>query len=291
MQTAASLRSRFFANRLRAAFWIAAALLTVALVAAVIVGFRPRHQSSEPTRRQAVGAYITQVGRVQVRMASPVRALNAAYRGFAKRPAQLEHDLPRFRRAERTLMLLRDRIAQVKAPREARAWRSLLLELADANVATAGVVTGLAVYLPRSARAQRPLQAALAALRSDVRAARSAKAQGRAFTAYAATVSAVAQTVAGIPAPGSFTRARSAQVAHLHRLAAIASGIGNALDRKDVKKASRLVAELRTAQLSTAAARAQRASVQAFNARLAHIGTLVKRIDRERRRLEKTVIS
>jgi hypothetical protein len=291
MQTAASLRSRFFANRFRAALWIAVVLLVLALILAVVFGFRPRKHSTAPSRRAVVGAYITRVGQVQVRMATQVRAVNAAYRDFAKRPARLEQDVPRFRRAERTLAQLRARLATVKPPREARTLRGLLLQLADANVAMAGDVTALAVYLPRSARAQRPLQPAVADLRRRVGAARSAKEQASAFAAYAATASSVADRVARIPAPAAFTRSRAAQVAHLQRLASISSGIGIALEQKRVKEATKLVADLRTAQLSTSVARAQRTAVQAFNARLTQIADIAKRIDRERRRLEKRVPS
>jgi hypothetical protein len=61
MLTGASRLSSFFANRLRAALWIAAVAVAIALLAAVIVGLRPHHAAVPNLRRTLVAALATAI--------------------------------------------------------------------------------------------------------------------------------------------------------------------------------------------------------------------------------------
>jgi hypothetical protein len=288
MQTAASPLSSSFANRLRAALWIAAAVLAIGLVVAVVVGLPSHHAAAKPvaTRRALVGAYIARVDRIEVAMAPRVRAIDREYKLFARDPKGLAARAGRYRAAARTLALLARRLAAVDPPREARTLHSLLVRLADANVAVATTVASLASYLPAVARAQAPLRAAILTLRSGVKHAKTAKAQARAFADYAAATSAVAARVAQLRPPSIFRPARDAELAQLRRLAAIASAVQAALLHKDAKRAQRLVAELGQVETETTVAQAQRRAAQEFNAALHRISALATRVEKERRRLE-----
>ena len=168
MRTAASLRSRFFADRLRAGLWLAAVAVAISLVVAVVVGFRPHAKNPNAERRLAVAEYIVHVGRIQVAMAKQIRGVDRSYRLFAKKPASLAARVAEYRRAQRTLTTLRNRLARAQAPVEAKRLHRLLVRLADQNIAMAGAVTGLAGYLPALARAQAPLRDAVAKLRAAV---------------------------------------------------------------------------------------------------------------------------
>jgi len=290
MRTAASLRSSFFANRVRAALWIAASLGAIALVVAVLIGFHSSHPKRVgETRRAAVARYIVRVGRIQVAMAAKVRAVDKSYRLFAKQPQTMAQRVPQYRRSERTLADLRDRLKLVPPPRDARKLRRLLLELADQNIAVAHSVTTLAAYLPALARAQAPLGTAVPTLQAQVRAAKTAHAQASAFDTYAATTSAVATRVAGIPAPSFFVRARNAESAQLRRLSRLASGIADALRHKQLQQARTLSAQLGQAQAQTAVVQAQHDAAVAYNARLQAISRTAKAIELELRRLERRV--
>jgi hypothetical protein len=290
MRTAASLRSSFFANRLRAALWIAAFLGAIALVAAVLLGFHSTHaKQTGETRRQAVARYIIRVGKIQVAMAKKVRTVDTEYKLFAKQPQTMAKHVPAYRQAEQTLADLRDRLKLVPPPRDARKLHRLLLKLAGQNVAMAHSVTALAAYLPALARVQAPLATAVPTLQKAVRAAKSAHAQASAFDVYAATTSSVAAQVAKISAPSFFVRARNAEASQLRRLSSLSAGIAAALRHKQLQRAQALSAQLGRQELQTGVVRAQHDAAVAYNARLSAIAATAKAIETERRRLERHV--
>lgn len=289
MRTVASLRSSFFADRLRAGLWLFAVAVAIALVVAVVVGFRPRAENPNAGRRVAVAEYIVRVGRIQVAMAEQVRGVDRSYKAFAKKPESLAARVAEYHRAERTLAKLRDRLARVTAPADARRLRRLLVRLADQNVAMAGAVTGLASYLPSLADAQAPLRDEVATLRSAVAASKTATGQAAAFEAYAAAGRRIATNVSNLDAPALFEGARDAEAGQLRKLASLAAGIADALRAKQVERAQNLVANLAQVQGETSVVRAQRAAAVAYNAELAKITATAKAVEIERRRLERRV--
>jgi hypothetical protein len=289
MPTVASLRSSFFANRPRAALWIASICVAIGLIVAVLVGFRTHPEQKTTSRRAVVAAYIVRVGRIQLKMASQVRAVDRQYKLFAKDPKGLGKRVGKYRQAEHTLGALRRRLAVVKPPREAKRLHTLLLELADENVAVAGAVTGLAGYLPRLSSAQVPLRGAIVALRARIGKAKTAKAQSEAFRDYAVVARSVAERIGRLDAPSFFMPARQAEVVHLRQLSSLAAGISAALGAKQLTKAQKLVGELGRAETATSVARAQRAAALAYNAKLKQITRTAKQIETERSRLERRV--
>jgi len=289
MRTVASLRSSFFANRLRAALWIAVVAVAIALIVAVLVGFGTHHDKQTTSRRTVVGAYIIRVGRIQLLMSSQIKAVDRRYKLFAKDPEHLAQRAGTYTKSRDELAKLRDRLAAVKPPVEARRLHALILQLADANVAVAGDVAELASYLPRMAKAQAPLRSAVVTLRGQVKEAKTATAQSTAFAAYAAAASGVATDVAKVRAPSFFRRARDLQVRQLRRLASIATQISDALAHKHLAEAQSLVAKLSQTEVQVSVARAQRQGALAYNAKLKQISRIAKQIERERRRLERRV--
>jgi hypothetical protein len=290
MRTKAFLRSSFSSNRLRAALWCVAGLGAIALIVAVIVGFHESSQKSTTTTRRAeVAQYIARVGRIQIAMNKRVRAVDTSYKRFAKQPGTLGKRVAEYRRAEKTLGDLRDSLARVVPPPDARKLHRLLVRLANQNVHVAALVTGLSAYLPALSSAQAPLREAVLRLRAAVSAAKTATVQAAAFAEYSATARRIAGQVAVLPAPKPFLPARDAEAKQLRRLAALAADIGSALRAKQLKQAQTLVGELATAQTQTSVVRAQRAAALAYNADLQAITTTAKAIEKERRRLEKAV--
>lgn len=292
MRTKASLRSSFSSNRLRAALWCAVGLGAVALIVAVLLGFNGESKrTTTTTRRTAVAQYIARVGRLQVAMNRRVRVVDTSYKRFAKQPRTLAKRVGEYERAERTLGDLRDRLARVTPPPDARKLHRLLVQLADANVEVASMVTGLAAYLPALAKAEAPLRDAVTSLRADVGGAKTATVQAAAFATYAAVTRTIAGRVAALAPPAPFVGARDAEAGQLRRLAGLAADIGDALRAKQLARAQTLVGELGKAQNETSVVRAQRAAALAYNANLRAITGLAKAIEKERRRLERAVPS
>jgi hypothetical protein len=291
MRTAASLRSSFSSNKPRAILWIIVVVVAIALIVAVLVGFRPRDQKPKVNRRADVAEYIVRVGRIQTSMAAKIRTVDSAYKQFAKQPKSIAARVQQYRNAEHTLAVLRDQLRIAVAPPDARRLKRLLVQLANENVDVAKIVTDLASYLPALAAAQQPLTTAVLALRTDVKAAKTAHAQADAFDAYAAATTRIAKSVASLRAPSLFEAARDAESGQLRRLSSIAAGIADALRTKQVRTAQRLVADLAKEQSKSSVARAQRAAAIAYNARLSAISRTAKAIERERVRLERKVPS
>jgi hypothetical protein len=290
MRTKAFLRSSFSGNRLRAALWCVAGLGAIALIVAVIVGFNESSKkSTTTTRRAAVAQYIARVGRIQIAMNKRVRAVDTSYKRFAKQPRTLGERVAEYRRAEKTLGDLRDSLARVSPPPDARKLHRLLVRLANENVHVASLVTGLAGYLPALSSTQAPLREAVTTLRKVVGGAKTATAQAAAFADYAATARTIAGRVAALRAPAPFVPARDAEAKQLRRLAALASDIGSALRAKQLRRAQTLVGELASAQTETSVVRAQRTAALTYNADLQAITETAKAIEKERRRLEKAV--
>lgn len=153
----------------------------------------------------------------------------------------------------------------------------------------AGVVTGLAAYLPALSRAEAPLAPAIARLRTGIRTSKTAHSQATAFDAYAADIRAVAAAIETIRPPVDFQAARAAELAHLGRLATVSAGIAAALRHKKAAQAQTLVGRLSRVEAETDVIRAQRAGALAYNARLGRMAATAKEIEVERRRLEKKV--
>jgi hypothetical protein len=272
--------------------WIAAAVVAIALIVAVVVGLRPHHTSAAASRRAIVAAYIVRVGRIQLGMRPQVRAVDTAYKSFAKAPKNsgaVSARVQQYRHAEKTLARLRNRLAAVKPPREARKLQTLLVSLANQNVGVAHAVTGLAAYLPRLSQEQAPMRQALLTLRARIARAKTAKEQGQVFLAYSVTTAGLAGRIAALPAPSFFVPARDAEASQLRRQSAIAAEIARDLQQKRLSEAQALVRRLSQVSSETAVARAQRAAAIAYDVRVAKILATTKKIEAERTRLEKHV--
>jgi hypothetical protein len=269
--------------------WLIAVAAAVALVVLVLVGFRQHDTKPKTSRRAVVAEYIVRVGRIQAAMAKKIRTVDASYRQFAKQPKSVAARVRTYRDAQTTLTQLRDQLRIAVAPPEARKLKRLLVQLADQNVAMAGVVAQLAAYLPSLSRAQQPLGAAIVALRTGIKSSRTAHAQADTFATYAAATKEIAARVSAVHAPALFVGARDAEADQLGRLSSLAAQIADALRGKQVKRAQQLVASLDQAQGRLSVARAQRAAALAYNARLSGISRTAKAIERERVRLERKV--
>src|SRR5262249_40371540 len=108
-------------------------------------------------RREALNRYITEVNRIEDKLARPLLEVSKANRDFARRHGSVASVLARLRRSDRTIRRLDRRLAAIPAPREARHLRALLLELDARERGLVREVEQLAVFLPKFGRALAPL--------------------------------------------------------------------------------------------------------------------------------------
>jgi len=241
-------------------------------------------------RRDAVGDYIRDVNRIEVRNASGLRRANEAYRRLsfaADAPARQDRDLAQ---AETMLGGLRRDLAALAPPPDGVPLDRKLLKLVDAQLAFTRDVRALARYLPELERRQRGFALASRRLSSDLDTRRGDADAAEAFTRYAKAVRAAAQRIAVLEAP-AFVRAKQRErVADMRTMARIAGRVAAGLRAGDAFEAERASRDLARAAAGLAdAAATQRVVVGEYNRRLRALGALRRDVDRERDRLDATL--
>jgi hypothetical protein len=261
--------------------------IAVALAAAILVA----GCGSGGGRRPAVGRYIDEVNAVQSSLRKPLLDAARAYRDFARRKKQ--STLPaRLARSEATIRAADRRLTAVRPPVEARRLHALLLRLVRAEAGLAHEVVQLARFSPRFGAALRPLAPGNTRLRAAFAHAKTARAQADALDAYAAVAGTVLARLRGLTAPPAFVPALRTQRATVARVQVTARELSAGLRQHRRKALPTLIQSFTNAGLAGESIEAQRAriaSIKAYNRRVAGLGTLARRVDRERNRLERTL--
>jgi hypothetical protein len=240
--------------------------------------------------RRSVDRYFRQVAAVQHDLAPELSRINEAYRNFSLLPRGSASETRSLEDAERTVGLLRIRVAALDAPPKAARMQKLLLRLLALDMTTARELRTTAVYLPASQRALAPLTKANRSLRTELKAAKGPAAQARALDGYAAAVALTETDFRGVRAPALLRPSYDAQLATFARVKSVAAQLATALRARDRAAIARLVPELRDAGSAAAGAGAAEArAIQRYNARVRAIGRLSSAIGRERTRLEQSL--
>ncbi len=242
--------------------------------------------------RDAVGAYIEQVNLTEQKLAQPLLEVSKANRDFASRkahadPVALER---RLTRSEQQIRKLRERLAAVAAPAEARRLRTLMLELIAREADLTREVAQLVAFIPAFSEALRPVGPAGPALKEALAGSAPVTAKADALDRYRAVLATVIERLAPLRPPPASLPVYASQVSTLREVSAAVAGLADALRRKRRVEIARFLHRFDLAAVanqSLAAQRAQIAAVTAYNARIRSIDRITVRIARERSRLEK----
>lgn len=241
-------------------------------------------------QKQAVNHYFRQVSDVQRAMLLPLSRINQAYRDFSLRPRSTTRELPALTSAERTIALLRIRLAALDPPGAALRVHRLLLRLVDLELTTARELRGAAAYLPASQQALSPLAQANVAFRRQFAASKGAAAQARALDAYAIGVSRAGRSFRRVHPPELLRPSYDAQLATLTRVRRIATRLAAALRRNDRAAVKRLVPQFSAGAAGAAGdGGAQARAIRRYDARVQGIAVTTRAIEAERRRLEQQI--
>ena len=262
---------------------VGAAVLAAALLAAGCGG----------DEREDVESYIREVNMLQQELLVPLTQASAAYRNFSTSEKELAKLRPKLVEAEASVRLLDGRIAELRPPAEARRLHERLRELTGAQVALADELERTSAYVPAYLEVLRPLGAAGQALRTELRAARSVRAQAQAIRRLQAAVDEVLRRLRGLDVPQLASAEQETQTRTLEKLAASAADFARALEKGDPPaRVLRLVQRFANAPLSGQSAAAQRAriaAVNAYNERVDRVSEAARAVEQERLRLEESL--
>lgn len=265
-------------------------LLLLALVALFVAG-------CGKSTHAALTDYLNRVHDVETGMAGPLQQVTSANQSFAK--SQQDPQLPqRLASSERTLRTLRTRLANVTPPSQARHLRALLLQIVDSEISLAHEVRQLAAFIPRYRIALAPLQPASNALQKKLAARAKGIAATKALNAskaaelelYAATVGAVMGGVGALEPPPVWRPTVEQQLASLTGLRSSALALASAVRANRAQAIPALLQQFDKAAISNQTIAAQKreiAAVKAYNARIDNLLKLGRKVENERRRLEK----
>ena len=292
------------------------AVVGVAAAAAVAAAVVVAVSHSGPSKKHTdVAHYIEDVDTVQQQMKPLLIKTSRAFRAFSNGSAIRVEDLSN---ARTTLHMLQARLRGLEAPAPAARLHTLILRLTDAEERIAAEVESLALFAPRYSRLIRRTQTAsvqlskaLAAVRppaahrirgtkKQVAAARAAfqraasdaaAQQADAVTAYVAALVSASRALQRMHPPPLM---RPSYRTQLHTFSAsIASGTKLATelrkqDRSRLPEVSRRFTIASRLAGAVTAQQAQRAAIQAYNARVRNIGSLQGQIRQELFRLQTT---
>lgn len=215
----------------------AAALAGAALAAAGCGG--------SPSARERVTAYLEDAGGVQTRWAPAYDTANRAYAEFAAGRLQGDAAVRRMAQTRDDVQALRDALAALTPPGEARAVHTTMLRAFDLDLALATETAQLAAYVPAESAVLARLPEANNRLRRRLAAASGdPAAQTRALGAFKATLDRAVDELRALEPPPVLRVGHGDRVRALVRTATLSGRLRTALRTGDAVRAARVLDQL-----------------------------------------------
>lgn len=260
----------------------------VPLIGAVAILAACGGDSGRPSARDEVSAYIEQVNAIENGLRGPLRLAQSAVVGLSKkqRPATAARQLAT---AERTLRRLQARLGEMPSPQGARELKRLLMLLVHDQIALTSELHDLVVFDPAFASALRPLASAYETADRRLRATKDAPKLAVAIAEYRRAVDVALHALRPLHPPIVEKPSYESQVARLIALERALASLHSAIVRGDAVKIARAEHAVSVASVSSdslANQRARRAAIVAYDAKIARVNALARRISNERARLQ-----
>ena len=251
----------------------AGALAVAALVASGCGG--------SPSARERVTAYLDDAAGVQTRWSRAFETANRAYADFAAGRLEGDAATRQLTKSRDDVQALRDALAALRPPGEARALHAKLLRVYDLDLALATENAQLAAYVPAESAVLARLPAANRRLRRRLAAAsRDPAAQSRALRAFQTALDRTVDDLRTLKPPPVLRVGHADRLRALARTASLSGRLRTALGDGDAVRAARLLDQLerRPPDRDTLA----REAVEAYNRR----SEQVRRAQQDVRRAE-----
>jgi hypothetical protein len=198
-----------------------------------------------PSARDRVEAYLKKAGAVQNRWTGTFKQANRTYADFAAGRLRGDAATRATARIRDDVRALRDALAVLRPPAEARGLNAKMLHVFDLDLALATETAQLAAYVPAERNALSHLPAANRRLRHRLaRAAGDATAQARALSAFQASLDRTVRDLRGLKAPAVLRISRGDRIHALARTAALSGSLRQALRAGDAARTTRLLDRL-----------------------------------------------
>jgi hypothetical protein len=240
--------------------------------------------------RSQVNTYIEQANAVQRRSADDLERVNASYQAFARGTLEPEQAAADMARAQRVVRAVRERLADLRPPADARALHRKLVAYLDMNLGMARETARLAAYVPRAIAATAPLARANRRMRAALRAAATPADQAAALDRFARGLGGMLRDLRRLDPPPVLRPAHGDQIARLTSTRSLAVQLHDALVAQDAQGVARLLDRFRSAASdrrprTKLAARA----LAAYNRRLQALNGAYADVQREQVRLDRTL--
>jgi hypothetical protein len=239
--------------------------------------------------RQKVDDFVKAANAVQERSGPAFDRANRAYISFSKGQLASGKAQAELAAGEKAMRQTRDEIAALTAPPQARELKRRLIALYDADAALAHESTLLAVFVPASAKAVRPLPGTGRRLTRDLRSAKTANAQIAALQRYTVGIGRVIEALQPLHPPPLLLERHHAEVKHLTAVRSLAQRLVRALKAQDSKRVAALLLRFRKLNSSAAAGPLPSDALSAYNRRYLGVRRALAAVERERTRLERTL--
>jgi hypothetical protein len=253
-------------------------------------------------RRDAVNTYFGQVGTAQRNLLAAQGQINATLQGFSL-SGTTTAELAQLRVARVELDQALRHVRTLDPPEDARRLQRLIVQRLALQRSVVAELIEAAVYIPKVAATARPIQAALVALRTELRAiGTSTVAAGSsavpldryavAFGGYGDALRPVSARLHALVAPPILRPGLDAERVAIARSIELCDAIRTALGRRDIVAANKAIHSLFSvsATLNGASTQArQAAAARAYDARLHQMDVLATKVNAERSRLVKLI--
>jgi hypothetical protein len=222
-----------------------AATLTVVLAVSLVVAFAGcGGDKSSP--RDRINAYIRDANGLQRKAKPSLDRANETYAAYARGELATAASLRRLEGAQEAFVSVRDRLADITPPEEARRLHSRLLRAYDMSVDFARQTALMGSYSVAADKAIEPLSPAGRSLDRGL-ARRDARAQARALRRFAAKLTVAIRKLDALEAPLVLSVGHEDQLRRLRATRKLAVGLRRGLIARDSRRVARLLARFRRA--------------------------------------------
>jgi len=257
--------------------------------AALLVGGVGACGGSGDSRESDLNDFIGRVNSMQQTAAPQFDNANRSYLAFSKGKlptAAARRDLAH---AEQSMRAMRDRIAALHAPNDAQRLKRGLVGLFDLDAALAHEATLLASFVPKAQDAAKPLPGLARRLSRGLKRSKTAKGQEAALSAYASGIGRVVGRLQPLHPPPLLLERHHAQIEHLESVESLGKRLVRALRAQDSKLVARLLLRFRRLAAAGPPSAVSSEALKGYGARYLAVQHAAQGVERERRRLERTL--
>jgi hypothetical protein len=240
--------------------------------------------------RSRVREYVTSANAIQRGSTDEFKRANEAYKAFARGELRPGVAVTQLSRSEHDIRAARDKLADLRPPREAEALHVKLEQVYDMNIGLAHQTVLLAAYQRSSDKVLAPLGAENRRLTSALGNAAGPQDQSAALRRFASRLGGILNALRALAPPRVLRVPHADQVRRLEATRTLADRLRRALDAQDAQEVALLLKRFRQTASQRRPRRAlARRAIAAYERRYQRLNDAYANVFRETSRLDKTL--